>query len=288
MMGRIEGAEGKPNGESFFTPLRRDSLRLFLTEEMGMPVDLSLLQRVAGEIVSQGEGFYTTQEMAWGLLALGKRLRKEGASTELKADLKTAAGRLLKSVSGPGGSHVVSPGETSVEVVNKGGSPFTLLLLKEGRRSGGEDKESERGVSVERSYYTIDGRPLLTGSGELRVRHGSLVVVKLSVRSTAGVPFRQVALDDRIPAGFEIENPRLGKEHPLPWIGAPTLEPRFMDIRDDRLSLFFDLEKKELFFYYVIRAVNRGRFRLPPARCEVMYEPENSSQRGGGWAEVEG
>ena len=288
LMRRVEGAEGKPNGESFFTPLRRDSLRLFLTEEMGMPVDLSLLQRVAGEIVSQGEGFYTTQEMAWGLLALGKRLRKEGASTELKADLKTAAGRLLKSVSGPGGSHVVSPGETSVEVVNKGGSPFTLLLLKEGRRSGGEEKETERGVAVERSYYTIDGRPLLTGSGELRVRQGSLVVVKLSVRSTAGVPFRQVALDDRIPAGFEIENPRLGKEHPLPWIGAPTLEPRFMDIRDDRLSLFFDLEKKELFFYYVIRAVNRGRFRLPPARCEVMYEPENSSQRGGGWAEVEG
>ena len=63
---------------------------------------------------------------------------------------------------------------------------------------------------MERSYYTLDGTPVdlasaTGGSASVKQNERLVAVVKLEAKEAGG----RVLLVDRLPAGFEIENPRL-------------------------------------------------------------------------------
>jgi uncharacterized protein YfaS (alpha-2-macroglobulin family) len=89
-----------------------------------------------------------------------------------------------------------------------------------------------------------------------------------------------------LPAGFEIENPRLESRAGIPWIKGGT-RPAYMDIRDDRMLLFVNLRRqKERKFHYALRAVTVGEFILPPIAAEAMYDPAKSSVANSGSVKV--
>jgi hypothetical protein len=92
-----------------------------------------------------------------------------------------------------------------------------------------------------------------------------------------------VAIVDILPAGFEIENPRLESRAGIPWISEKGFKPDYMDIRDDRLIFFGKFPRQqEKRFYYALRAVTRGDFVLPPVAAEAMYDPTKSSVASSG------
>ena len=86
-----------------------------------------------------------------------------------------------------------------------------------------------------------------------------------------------------LPAGFEIENPRLQSRKGVAWIGRKAYQPMYMDIRDDRMIIFgnFRLGQTRK-FYYGLRAVTAGNFILPPIRGEAMYAPSKASVASSG------
>ena len=91
-----------------------------------------------------------------------------------------------------------------------------------------------------------------------------------------------------LPAGFEIENPRLQSRKGIKWIKGEAYQPMYMDIRDDRLILFGNFQRsREETFYYGLRAVTQGSFILPPIRGEVMYDPVKASVASSGRIIVE-
>ena len=62
-----------------------------------------------------------------------------------------------------------------------------------------------------------------------------------------------------------------------------NLQPRYMDLRDDRILLFTDLPADSWqTFYTLVRAVAPGQFRLPPVQAEAMYNPaiRGTGERG--------
>jgi hypothetical protein len=62
---------------------------------------------------------------------------------------------------------------------------------------------------------------------------------------------------------------------------------QYMDIRDDRLILFTDLPyNNSVKFYYMLRAVNKGRFYQPVIGAEAMYDPEFNSISGKAWIRI--
>jgi alpha-2-macroglobulin len=88
-----------------------------------------------------------------------------------------------------------------------------------------------------------------------------------------------VALTDYVPAGFEIDNPRLvssGDTGTLDWIeNAGT--PVHTEFRDDRFTAAFDRTKSDDAVFtvaYVVRAVSPGEYVLPQAEVEDMYRPD--------------
>ena len=103
--------------------------------------------------------------------------------------------------------------------------------------------------------------------------------------------FARVALTDYVPAGFEIDNPRLvsaGDTGTLDWIehaGTPV----HTEFRDDRFTAAFERRKDDPTTYsvaYIVRAVSPGSYVLPQAVVEDMYRPDRFGRTETGAVEV--
>jgi uncharacterized protein YfaS (alpha-2-macroglobulin family) len=96
-----------------------------------------------------------------------------------------------------------------------------------------------------------------------------------------------IVITDLIPAGFEIENPRLNPATELNWKLIDPMNIDYMDIRDDRLILFTNLVRnKTTRFIYLLRVVNQGTYQLPVIGAEAMYDQEYHSYNGAGVVKV--
>lgn len=117
-------------------------------------------------------------------------------------------------------------------------------------------------------------------------KQGDLVIGKITVKPQSE-DLDNVAIIDMLPAGFEIENPRLQSRKGIDWIQDDAYSPAYLDIRDDRLILFGDFQHgREIAFYYGLRAVTQGTFILPSIRGEAMYDPEKASVSSSGEVSV--
>jgi uncharacterized protein YfaS (alpha-2-macroglobulin family) len=66
----------------------------------------------------------------------------------------------------------------------------------------------------------------------------------------------------------------------MDWIKDGTT-PTALDIRDDRINFFTDVSGTQ-HFYYAVRAVSTGMFRMGPVSADAMYAGEYHSYHGAG------
>ena len=103
--------------------------------------------------------------------------------------------------------------------------------------------------------------------------------------------FARVIVADYLPAGFEIDNPRLvssGETGTLSWI-EDAQEPVSVEFRDDRFSAAFERKAGDASVFavaYVVRAVAPGRYAHPQAYVEDMYRPDRFGRTASGSIEV--
>ena len=63
--------------------------------------------------------------------------------------------------------------------------------------------------------------------------------------------------------------------------------PRYQDIRDDRVYMYFDLEKgRKKVFRVLLNAAYPGSFYLPAVQCEAMYDHSVQARTAGQWVNV--
>jgi uncharacterized protein YfaS (alpha-2-macroglobulin family) len=125
------------------------------------------------------------------------------------------------------------------------------------------------GLEVHREFLTRTGSPLDVAA----ITQGDLIVLRTKVRSLSGA-LENVVIQNLLPSGVEVENPRLKSTEMLPWVTDANLEPAYQDLRDDRVLFFTDLPEDEWrTTYTLLRAVTPGTFRLPPVQAEAMYDP---------------
>lgn len=130
-------------------------------------------------------------------------------------------------------------------------------------------RPEQAGLEIHRTFMTRTGGPLDMNT----IPQGELIVLKTQVKSLAGA-LENVVIQNLLPAGVEVENPRLKSTETLPWVTDANLEPVHLDLRDDRVLLFTDLPNNEWrTTYTLLRAVTPGTFRLPPVQAEAMYDP---------------
>ena len=219
----------------------------------------------------------STQENAWLVLA-ARALAKQLNSISLSVEGQTRQGALYRNLRPDelaSSYSVQNNGDGNVQaVISVSGSPLT------------PEPAAESGFKVERSYHTLAGE----AADPSKARQNQRFVVVLRV--TEPQPqFGRVIVADYLPAGFEIDNPRLvssGETSTLDWI-TDGAEPVNSEFRDDRFSAAFDrsADSSPVFTVaYVVRAVSPGRYVLPQAKVEDMYRPDRFGRTATGAIEI--
>ncbi|HEX8107681.1 MAG TPA: hypothetical protein VF516_08120, partial [Kofleriaceae bacterium] len=289
-------ANERINSWSFYSDRRRRGLELSVFFDLfgNDPAGEPLATRVAEGLVGQVPYYFNTQELVWGVTGLGKWVTGLGAKGTaggtLTADGVTIAPRAPRHTSNDKAWAVRRASEykqLTLDVPAAAAGTW-LVISSEGVRPGSDYKVGGNGLSVARTYRGLDGSALDLTAGQVKL--GDLVYVELELTNTSGAAIQNIALVDRLPAGFEIENPRLGRSTKADWMKDEEMwTPDFMNLRDDRLEAFGALAartgKKVI---YTVRAVTSGTFTVPPVEAGAMYDPTLWARGKGGSAVIGG
>jgi uncharacterized protein YfaS (alpha-2-macroglobulin family) len=251
--------------------------------------------RLAGVIAKAfGTRTYTsTQEQAWMLLA-ARALSEQRNDTRLSvngAEHKGDLNRVLTAAELKDGVLTIS---------NEGDAGTDAVISVIGASLTPEPAVS-KGFTIERSYYTLDGKKVELGSangGVAKIDQTTrlVVVLKIEGSDTGG----RVMLVDRLPAGLEIENPRLidsGDIGTFSWLKR-DVDPEHTEFRDDRFVAAFNFfgeserrgsgasSKPSATVAYLVRAVTPGSFVHPAATVEDMYRPDRFARTASGRLDV--
>lgn len=230
--------------------------------------DVIDVQALAGRVASgwTDAGSTSTQDDAWMLLAAHALMG--GADRP-----RLAIGG--QSWEGPWVARLGAEDAAALPWVieNRGARRLDAILSVAGipaipRAAGGE------GYRIERAYYDLDGRRLDPSS----VTQGERMVAVLTVTAETQRQARLI-LDDPLPAGFEIENPRLiaaGEVADIDWLGLEE-SASHLELRADRFIAAVDRGQHSPTRFqlaYRVRAVSPGVFDHPAATVEDMYRPQ--------------
>lgn len=269
---------GRYTDDSYSSPLRNMSLVLnTLIESDPSNAQIQVLGRQLSQAI-QLAPYLNTQEAAFAVLALGKLARKTANSTVTAS--VSANGKPLGQFTGK--ELKISKGivNQKLEVKTQGKGDLYWFAQTAGMSATGNYVEEDQGISIRRQFLTHSGAPVQS------FRQNDLVVVKLTLASTNGLPVENIVVTDLLPSGFEIENPRITEPRDMPWITKASV-PEYYDIRDDRIHFFTTADAQEKTFYYQVRVVSKGTFTVGPAAADAMYQGEYRSYSGGGKITVE-
>ena len=212
--------------------------------------------------------WYTTQENAFAFLALGKIMKRKGED-QFTCEV-TMNGQPYATFGTEDNVFSESTlGGKEIDLRIKGSGTCYYYWQASGVSTSHAPEEFFRGIEIYRDYRDQDGKPIALDSIKLGDQIVCIITAVATDRSLS-----YVVINDLIPSGFEIENPRLKTTPRLSWIPSHGKEIEHMDIRDDRLLLFVNLHAKQTTrFYYSLRAVCAGDFTLPPISAECMYNP---------------
>lgn len=274
----------KASGGSFYSPVRDEAIALnaLLEVDFNHPQVPVMAKSVAENL--KGKKYLSTQERIYTLLALGKIARKASQST-VEADILLDGKKVASYQSGVLNldGNVLKSGK--VEIDTKGNGNLYYFWQAKGISKSGKVEEVDNYLKVRRTLYDRYGNVLMGN----KFKQNDLIVVKLSVDKSYNTTIENVVLSDMLPAGFEIENPRVTEIPGTDWIKNQSY-PTHLDVRDDRINLFVDLHGNAgspKNYYYVVRAVTPGIYIQGPASADAMYIGEYHSYNGAGVVVVE-
>ncbi len=223
--------------------------------------------------------YLSTQENVFALLAFGK-IAKRSIAANATASISVGG----KTIGTAGENAFVTTKDIAGKQVNISASNGTMYYFwsLEGLSMDGKFVQEDNFLKVRKVFLNRDGKPL----SSTNFKQNDLIVVKITLSSTQNATVNNVVITDMLPAGLEIENPRIGAVPELSWIKDNT-SPEHLDIRDDRINIFTTAKGKETSYYYLVRAVSKGVFKMGPVSADAMYNGEYHSYNGAGVVRVE-
>jgi alpha-2-macroglobulin len=294
----------RENSWRWYSDRRRRAFMLnVMVDLFGRDDDTVALANVVAEgLRGHHSGWYTTQEISWGVAGLGKWLA--GGADDFSPPELLLAGRSVPPSVSPGDSperswsiYRASEYETpELKLERKGSGDLFLLVSSSGIRTKSVPRIGGDGLKIARSWVRADGTPLEVtrkgskAEGGVTPELGDLLYSVVHLTNTTGERVSNVALVDRFAAGWEVENPRLGRDHTPDFLqtGAEWSIDH-MNLRDDRMEVFGALGPGEtVTFAYALRAVTAGEYTVPPVEAEAMYDPRIWARSQAGTARVLG
>jgi alpha-2-macroglobulin len=240
-----------------------------------------LARKISG-ILSSGY-WMSTQSTSYCLMAMAKFAQGK-TSGKIEFTYRLADGKVVTVSSSKPLVQLSLPLSRKVKtgmiaVSNKGQGILFTRIIMEGIPEAGNEKEFSNNLSLETSFQQRDGKPLDVS----RLTQGTDFMAVVTVYNPGMLDYRDLALTQIFPPGWEIINSRLS-DFIIPESAA---NPSYQDIRDDRIYTYFDLKRGERKVFTVqLNAAYNGRYYLPGTFCEAMYDNSISTLKKGNWVEV--
>lgn len=219
--------------------------------------------------------YLSTQERAFTLLAFGKLARRAAGST-ITADV-ALNGKNIGHFDGKDYSWQGAKGETGKLEVKGQGSGDLYYFVETSGIPTKPLKEEDNNVRARKRFLDRNGKEIDLND----VKQGALIYIEIAVNTTNSLHVDNVAVQDLLPACFEIENSRLNENQYFSWMKSSSSYD-YQDIRDDRITFFSSLSSNVKYYYYVVRAVSTGTYVMGALSATAMYDGNYSSIYGQG------
>jgi len=236
------------------------------------------------EKLSSGH-WYNTQALSYSLLAMGKFSKENTLSDQMEFTYQIDGGQVVDARSQKSMIHIDIPinstGRKKVSVVNKNDGVIYSRLIVNGQPIVGDQTEASNHLTIKVVYKTTGGQTLKPD----RIPQGTDFIAEVSVTNpgTKGRYYKEMALSQIFPSGWEITNTRMTNVINFQNTNVPT----YQDIRDDRVYSYFNIRSQQTQTYRVqLNAAYQGRYYLPSISCEAMYDHTINARKRGQWVEV--
>lgn len=271
-------SEKRRYGYSYYSDRRRRAMMLNTFYELfGADAKGEALMQLVGRSLSERASYwYTTQELVWGITALGK-WSKGNAVSFGKAELlvNNSSFAAIKS----GGKRpdmtwsLMRASEYDSMILKLDKKPegkLYLVVSSEGVKTTPDLTYGGEGLGLTRKYFNAEGQALSLSDIEL----GDVIYSQLRITNKTSSTIENVAVVDRFPAGWEVENSNLNGETVPQALLADAWGSEHMNVRDDRIEAFNTLNANQSATITVaLRATSAGVFTAPSANAEAMYDP---------------
>jgi uncharacterized protein YfaS (alpha-2-macroglobulin family) len=265
----------------------RDRAMLILAMEQVEP-NRAELPELVQQLADQGtkSQWSSTQDVAFSVLAIGRYLRDQQKKTPYDSAKLLRGETVLAEASDAGSiawtadrNQLQSSDPLHVQLTGPADAVGHLSWLQSGVPMS-PPKDVEHGLKIHRRYLTLDGSEIHGA-----VHSGDLVRVELTVEAPPDQP--NLVVEDLLPAGLEVENPRLETTAKDADESDASKEPTFgsgnLDVQDDRVVIVGRMPSVwKAKCSYLARAITAGTFTVPPVRCEAMYDLNQNAMSGSG------
>lgn len=229
-------------------------------------------------------GWLSTQTTAFALLAVSDYIVRYGGSSALQAKCSVNG----QNADLGGKSSIVQvplnfkgTENMNVKVENFGKAVLYARLVNRGQPMIGKESEANENIAMDVVYKDQSGNTV----DPTKIEQGKTLIVSVTVRNLGALgQLNNIALSIYVPSGWEINNARMDDNEAV----LKNSEYTYQDIRDDRMSYYFDLRRDESkTFSFMVNAAYQGHFYLPGVTAEAMYDNTVYARKKGQWISIE-
>jgi len=229
------------------------------------------------------EKWMSTQTTAYVLLGMSKFASGAGVGSGIQATGSISGVAFTANTEKPMYQKSISFSSTKshkVKVKNTTNHILYLRVQLEGvpLMTNTESESSNLDMTVK--YYDMKGNVLNPKS----IKQGTDFYAEVKVSHPGyRINYKDMSLTQLFASGWEITNTRMDLVQSTKIVD----EPRYQDIRDDRVYSYFDIRKNQTNVYRVLlHAAYLGKYYMPATYCEAMYDNTVYAKNAGYWVEV--
>ena len=265
-------------GYNYGSSERDKALIIYCLAEMDMHKELEVLVTELSAKLNSNK-WMSTQTTAVSLVAISNFVGDDSSGSfiyayqipgqkENNVESKKAISSLSFTIEDPG----------KVKIRNTNDKALFVKLIQSGIPLNQKAPDSNSRINMKLNYYDQSGKEI----DPTRLSQGTDFTCVVKVTNLGGHGnYRDLALSQLFPAGWEILNQRINSE------STANHNFTYQDIRDDKVLTYFDLNVNSTKSITVnLNASYLGEFFMPGTNCEAMYDNKINANTGGGWVKV--
>jgi uncharacterized protein YfaS (alpha-2-macroglobulin family) len=274
----------KPYNQSFGTygsDLRDEAMILETLTLLGDQQASGLLKSVAAKLAM--DNWYSTQTTAYALIAIARYCGQNASGNKLSFSYISENKTEKVEDQAYLWEKKLKNGHGAFNLKNNGQNRLYIKLIQQGQPAIGKVIPSKKNVDIlpmAVAYFTLSGQPI----DPAKLKQGTDFVAQVTIKNPGKRGnYDNLALTQIFPSGWEILNSSMMNNEEA-FKSSPS---NYRDYRDDRVNTYFSLAAgKQATFYVMLNAAYAGKYYLPPAYCEAMYDAAINASSDGKWVEV--